>query len=151
MIKTSLLKKQVLLEDLSEADLKKIAKIIKRLSFRKGGVLFKEKDVTKGLYLIHEGKVEISKVTPDQWKQRLAVLGSSHFLGELSIIEKRRHEANATALENTEVFLITKKDFEKMEEQDTALTSKIMKKLVLILSKNLRRMNEKFLNSLISY
>ena len=72
-------------------------------------------------------------------------------MGELSIIEKRVHEANAMALENTEMFLISKKDFEKMEKQDTALTSKIMKNLVLILSQNLRRMNEKFINSLISY
>ncbi len=106
---------------------------------------------TKGLYLIITGKVEISKTTPDGWKQRLAILGTSHYLGELSIIERRRHQANATALENTDVFLITKKDFEKMEKEDTILTSKIMKKLVLIMSMNIRRMNEKFINALISY
>ncbi len=147
----SSLKKQVLLEDLDKTDLEKIAKIVKNLSFKKGELLFKEKEDTKGLYLINSGKVEISKVTPDDWKQTLAVLHGGHFLGELSIIEKRLHEATAVALENTEVFLIEKKDFEKMEKQDTALTSKIMKKLVLVMSKNLRRMNEKFLNSLISY
>ncbi len=151
MIKISLLKKQILLEDIDKAGLEKIAKIVKRLSFRKGENLFKEKEDTKGLYLIHSGKVEISKVTRDGWKQTLAVFSSGHFLGELSIIEKRRHEASATALEDTEIFLITKKDFEKMEEQDTALASRIMKKLVLVMSKNLRRMNEKFLSSLISY
>ncbi len=151
MVKTNVLKRQILLEDLSEIDLKKIAKFVKNLSFKKGEFLFKEKETTKGLYLIHSGKIEISKVTPDGWKQTLAVLRSGHYLGELSIIEKRVHEANAMALENTELFLISKKDFEKMENQDTALTSKIMKKLVLILSQNLRRMNEKFISSLISY
>ena len=145
------LKKQVLLKGLSDAELKKIAKNIKRLSFGKGEDLFREKEETKGLYMISSGKVEISKTTPDGWKQRLTVLGGSHFLGELSIIEKRRHQANATALEKTGVFLITKSDFEKMEKSDTALTSKIMKQLVLILSMNLRRMNEKFINALISY
>ncbi len=151
MVKTNVLKRQILLEDLGETDLKKIAKFVKSLSFKKGEFLFKEKENTKGLYLIHSGKIEISKVTPDGWKQTLAVLRSGHYLGELSIIEKRVHEANAMALENTELFLIAKKDFEKMENQDTALTSKIMKKLVLVLSQNLRRMNEKFISSLISY
>jgi CRP/FNR family transcriptional regulator len=151
MVKADELKKQILLEDLSSADLEKIAKIVKILSFKKGEHLFKEKDETKGLYLIHSGKVEISKTTPDGWKQTLAVLHGEHFLGELSIIEKRLHEATAIALENTGVYLITKNDFEKMEKQDTALTSKIMKKLVLVLSKNIRRMNEKFIKSLISY
>ncbi len=151
MVKPGLLKRQILLEDLDKKDLEKIAKTVKRLTFGKGEFLFKEKEDTKGLYLVHSGKVEISKVTPDGWKQTLAILHSGHFLGELSIIEKRVHEANAIALENTELFLISKKDFEQMEEQDTALTSRIMKKLVLILSQNLRRMNTKFLNSLISY
>ena len=148
---TSLLKKQVLLEDLEKTDLEKVAKIVKNLSFKKGEYLFREKEDAKGLYLINSGKVEVSKVTPDAWKQTLAVLRSGHFLGELSIIEKRRHEATAVALENTDVFLIEKKDFEKMEKQDTAVTSKVMKKLVLVMSKNLRRMNEKFIKSLISY
>ncbi len=149
--KISQLRKQVLLEDLEKAELEKIAKKVKNLSFKKGEFLFREKDDTKGLYLINSGKIEISKVTPDGWKQTLAVLRDGHFLGELSIIEKRLHEATAIALENTEVFLIDKIDFEKLEKEDIALTLKLMKKLVLVLSKNLRRMNEKFLNSLISY
>jgi CRP/FNR family transcriptional regulator len=151
MVKTSQLKKQILFEDLSKTDLEKVAKVIKPLSFKKGETLFKEKEDTRGLYLIHSGKVEVSKLTNDGWKQTLAVLSSEHHLGELSIIEHRRHEATARALESTEVFLITKKDFEKMEKQDSKLTSKIMKKLVIVLSMNLSRMNEKFLNALISY
>jgi CRP-like cAMP-binding protein len=151
MIKASVLKKQILLEDLGKKDLEKIAKVIKKLSFKKGVYLFRENEETKGLYLIRSGKVEISKTTHDGWKQTLAVLSSNHYLGELSIIEHRRHEATAVALMNTEIFLITKKDFEKMEKNDVKLTSKLMKKLVLILSMNLRRMNEKFLNALISY
>ena len=151
MVKPGVLKKQVLFEDIGKTELEKIAKVVKKLSFKKGEFLFKEKEDTKGLYLIHSGKVEVSKVTPDGWKQTLAVLRSGNFLGELSIIEKRRHEASAVALDNSEIFLISKDDFEKMEQKDTVITSKIMKKIVLIMSKNLRRMNEKFLNSLISY
>lgn len=151
MINTDILRQQVLLEEIDEAGLDKISKIIKTVSFKKGEYLFKEKEDTKGIYLINSGKVEIAKVTPDGWKQTLAVLTPGHFFGELSILEKRRHEANAVAVEDTEIFIITKEDFEKMEQEDAALTSKIMKKLALVMSKNLRRMNDKFLNALISY
>ncbi|MBI4654355.1 MAG: cyclic nucleotide-binding domain-containing protein [Nitrospirae bacterium] len=151
MIKPSVLRQQVLLEDIDEAGLQGIAGIIKKLSFKKGDCLFKEKEETKGLYLINSGKVEISKVTPNGWKQTLAILTKGHFLGELSILEKRRHEATAVAIENTEVFLIPKEYFEKMEKENLSLAFKIMKKLLIITSKNLRRMNEKFLNALISY
>lgn len=145
------LKQQVLLEDIGNTRLNKISKIIKKFSFKKGEQLFKEKDETRGLYLIHSGKVEISKVTPDGWRQTLAVLTSGHFFGELSILEKRRHEASAVAVEDTEILLITKEDFERLMKEDIALACEIIKKIALVMSKNLRRMNDKFLSALISY
>ena len=146
-----LLKEQVLLEDFSKQELTSISKIIQKLNFKKGDYIFKEKEDTKGLYLIHSGRVEIAKFTPDGWKQTLAVFTKGHFFGELSILEKRRHEAVATATENTQIFLIGKKDFERMEKENSDIAFKIIKSIALVMCKNLRRMNDKFLNALISY
>ena len=146
-----LLKQQVLLEDLDNEDLIKISKIVQKLTFKKGEYIFKEKEATKGLYLIHSGTVEISKVTQDGWKQTLAAFTKGHFFGELSILEKRKHEAFAVATENTEILLISKDGFEKLEREESPIAFKIMKKIALVMCKNLRRMNDKFLNALISY
>jgi len=146
-----LLKEQVLLEDFSNQELTSISKIIQKLNFKKGDYIFKEKEDTKGLYLIHSGRVEIAKFTPDGWKQTLAVFTKGHFFGEPSILEKRRHEAVATATENTQIFLIGKKDFERMEKENSDIAFKIIKSIALVMCKNLRRMNDKFLNALISY
>lgn len=145
------LKKQVLFEDTDDKHLEKIAKKLQELSIKKGSYVFREKEDTKGIYLIHSGKLEISKTTPDGWKQTLAVLGAGHFCGELSILEKRRHEANAVALEDATVFLLSKDEFEKIENEDLILANVILKKLAFVLSKNLRRMNDKFLNVLVNY
>ena len=151
MVAPKVLKEQILLEDLDDAELKKIADVIQEVVVKKGEHVFREKEDTKGIFLIHSGKVEISKITPDGWKQTLAVLTKGSFFGELSIIEHRVHEANAVALEDAVVLFIPKEDFERMENEDLLLASKIMKRLILVLSKNLRQMNEKFLNALISY
>ena len=151
MLSPETLKEQTLLEDLDDSGLKKIASVIKEIPFKKGETVFKEKDETEGIFLIHSGKVEISKVTPDGWKQTLAVLTKGSFFGELSIIEHRRHEANALALEDTLILLIRKEDFERLENEDLLLATRIMKGLILVLSKNLRQMNERFLNALITY
>jgi len=124
-----LLKEQVLLEDFSNQELTSISKIIQKLNFKKGDYIFKEKEDTKGLYLIHSGRVEIAKFTPDGWKQTLAVFTKGHFFGELSILEKRRHEAVATATENTQIFLIGKKDFERMEKEIRISPSKSLRGL----------------------
>lgn len=151
MITMDELKKQVLFEDLTGAELERLSKVLGERTLQKDEVLFKEGDDTKGIYMIRSGKIEITKVTPDGWKQTLAVLTKENFFGELSILEKRKHEANAVAIEKTELIKLTKESFEKMERDDVALASRIIKKLALVMSKNLRRMNEKFLNALINY
>jgi len=151
MIKPDVLKEQVLLQDIDKAGLNKIAKIIRQVSIKKGESLFKEKDETKGLWLILSGKIEISRVTADGWRQTLVVLSAGHFFGELSILENRKHVASAVALEDTELLLLPKEDFEKMMEEDCALALNIVKRIAIVMSKNLRRMNDKFLSALISY
>src|SRR5574340_195882 len=148
---SKMLKEQALLEDLNDQELAKISKIVQKLKFKKGEYIFREKDDTRGLYLINTGKVEIAKVTPDGWKQTLAVFTKGHFFGELSILEQRKHQAVAVATENTELFLIGKEDFEKLEKEISPIAFKIMKKLELVMCMNVRRMNDKFLNALISY
>jgi len=151
MVSPEILREQILLEDLDDLELGQIGAAVKEMPFKKGAYVFKEKEETRGIFLVHSGKIEISKVTPDGWKQTLAVLTKGSFFGELSIIEHRLHEANAVALEDTVVLFIPKEDFEKMEKEDLLLATRIMKRLILVLSRNLRQMNEKFLNALISY
>ena len=151
MIKAEQLKNQVLFQDLDKAGLNKMAKIAQKVSLKKGEQLFKEKDSTQGLYLINSGKVEISRVTADGWRQTLVVLTVGHFFGELSILERRHHVATAVALDNTELFLIPRDDFERLMVDDMAVSCTIIKRIAIVMSKNLRQMNDKFLSALISY
>lgn len=151
MIKTDILKQQILLQDVNSVTLNEISKMIKKISFKKGEQIFKEEDDTKGLWLIHSGKVEISRVTADGWRQTLVVLTAGHFFGELSILENRKHVATAVAIEDSELLLLPKEDFEKLMEEDCAIALNIVKRIAIVMSKNLRRMNDKFLSALISY
>lgn len=150
-IKTEL-KKQILLSDLTDSEIEIFSKMVVEKSYPKGKNIFKEGDPTKGIYLISKGKIEISKTTPDGWKQTLAVLKDGHFFGELSIIEdKKNHGADAVALENTELFLIKKEDFKELEQKEPLLMYKIMKTIARVASKNVHSMNERLIKLLISY
>ncbi|GAB4389490.1 MAG: hypothetical protein Kow0025_15180 [Thermodesulfovibrionales bacterium] len=151
MVSADELKKQALFEDIATPELAALTDAITEVSLKKGESLFKEGDETKGIYLIRSGKVEVSKITPDGWKQTLAVFTAGHFFGELSIMENRRHEAGASALERTDLLLLTREGFERLEKESPILALKIIKKIAIVMSKNLRRMNEKFLNALINY
>ncbi len=151
MVNVEGLKKQVLFKDLDKTQLKYLASVIEEISLKKNSILFKEEDETRGIYLIRSGIIEISKITADGWKQTLALLKPGHFFGELSLMEKRRHEATAVALDKTELLLLKKESFEKIEQEKSKIALQVMKKIALAMSKNLRRMNEKFLNALVNY
>lgn len=151
MVSIEDLKRQVLFEELDNKSLEKIAQRLQILNFKKGETLFSEGDEARGIYLINSGKIEITKATPDGWRQTIAHFGPGNFFGELSIIENRRHEAKAVATENVSVYLLSMEDFQRIEREDLLLASEILKKLVLILSRNIRLMNERFLKALVNY
>jgi CRP/FNR family transcriptional regulator len=146
------LKKQRLFSDLTDAELGMIARKIVIENYARGKELFKEGDATKGIYLLKKGKVEISKNTPDGWKQTLAILTEKHIFGELSVIEDvKTHGADATALEATEVYCFKTEDFKAFEKSDALMMYKIMKTIARIASRNVHAMNEKLVKLLISY
>jgi len=146
------LKKQILFSDLTEAELVKIAQKITFEKFSKGKPIFKAGEQTKGIFLVKNGKVEISMLTADGWKQTLAVLVENHIFGELSVIEdKKTHGADATAIDDTEVYRFKTEDFKAFEQSDAIMMYKIMKTIARIASKNVHSMNEKLMKLLISY
>ena len=152
MADTSELKKQILFSDLTEAELGVIAKKIAVEKFAKGKPIFKAGEPTRGIFLVKSGKVEISMMTADGWKQTLALLSENHIFGELSVIEnKPTHGADATAIDDTEVYRFKTDDFKALEQSDTTMMYKIMKTLARIASKNVHSMNEKLMKLLISY
>lgn len=145
------LKKQILFDDLSDGQLDFLMRIITETSYKKDDVIFKEGDDTRGIYLIVSGRIEIYKTRQKGLKQTLAMFSAGHFMGELSVIEKRRHEAVAVASEDSKVLLLSKDDFYKLEKENPDLAMRILKKIAIILSRNLRRMNDKYLNVLSDY
>lgn len=145
------LREQVLFGDLTEEEIRKIIPMIEFKKFHRDEVIFKEKQPASHLRMIKKGKVEISKTTPDGWKQTLTVLGNNAFFGELALLEKREHQAVARSVEDTEVFFIKKDDLEKLEKTEPMIMLKIYRKIAIVAGHNVRRMNEKLMNVLVSY
>lgn len=152
MAKINELKSQRLLEGLDSKNLEKVGKLVDAIEVQKGDTVFKEGDPTRGIYMVKKGTVEINKVTPDGWKQKLIEINENHFFGELSVIEnKESHGANAEAVDDTELFVINKEKFEEMEKSDPSLMAKLMKTIARVASRNVHTMNNKLIKLLISY
>jgi len=152
MTDTAALKRQLFFQDLTDKELELIAEKITLVKYPQGRAIFDEGSTNKGLYFVHKGKVEISKITADGWKQTLAVYHERHFFGELCVIEdKLRHSTDAIALVDSEILELSKEDFRSFENVSYEMMYKIMKTIARGASRNLHVMNDKLMKLLISY
>jgi len=140
------LKKITLFKDLSKSELKKVSKIIKEITFRKGAVIWEEGSLQQGLHIIDRGRVRITRKTKDGNKQVLAVLKKDNFFGELSLLDGRSHSASAEVLQKTNLFIIRKADMDKFLKANPHIAYKIVADLAIEISEILRSMNDKFMN-----
>ena len=140
------LKKISLFKDLTNDELKKVSKLFKEKSFRKGAVIWEEGSPEQGLHVIDAGKVSISRKTKDNNKQVLAILKKDGFIGELSLLDGRSHSASAEALMKTNLLIIRKADFDKLLNKNPQIAYKIVRDMAIEISHTLRNMNDKFIN-----
>ena len=139
------LKKQILLRGLDDSDYEALTTLIEYKVYNKGDVLFEQGDSSEGIYLIKTGRVRIQKSFSGGRFKTIVVFKDNNFFGDLSVLEKRPHSAAAVALTPTEIFLLKGFDLDCSKGENTLLICKILRRLALISSKNLRQMNEKFL------
>jgi CRP-like cAMP-binding protein len=152
MTDTAALRRQLFFQDLTDKELELIAEKITLVKYPQGKAIFNEGSTSIGFFFVHKGKVEVSKITADGWKQTLAVFTEKHFFGELSVIEDRKvHSTDAVALVDSEIFELTKEDFKSFESVSYEMMYKIMRTIARGASRNLHVMNEKLMKLLISY
>ncbi len=72
--------------------------------------MFRHGDTPDAMYLIREGKIEISVWTEDNEELVLATLGDGEFFGELGLLDGRPRTASAKAVGRVELIEIRKDD-----------------------------------------
>jgi CRP/FNR family transcriptional regulator len=106
-----------------------------------GDYIFKEGDVGEVMFIIHRGKVNITKRT-DEGEKILVTLAAGDFFGEMAIIDKAPRSASAIAAEETICIVLD----EELFEQQMQRNAKIVKKILKNMSARLRAMNEQLQN-----
>lgn len=111
-------------EQLSEV----MSKILRR-RYKKGQVIFFEGDVSDKFYIINSGKIKIFKYTKEGKEQILYILSEGDFIGYLSLLKKGKFAFNAEALEDVNVCLLTKDDFDKIVKKTPEISLRILESL----------------------
>lgn len=132
----NILRHTAIFASLTEKELDALAQRVLTKRFAQGALLFAEGDPCTGLFLVASGKIRIFKLSASGREQILAVEGPGSSFAELPVFDGGSYPAAASALEDTEVLFISRKDFQDFcrEHPDVAL------KVIAVVGSRLRRL-----------
>lgn len=106
----NILKRIPLFASLPEPHQQNLVSLLRRVTLRKGEILFRQGDEGVSLYLILQGRIRIS-LSRQMDVVTLAILGQGEFLGEMALLDGLPRSADATALEDSYLYALNRKDF----------------------------------------
>ncbi len=115
--------------NMSDHDLRQIAEIIVERKYEKNAVIIEEMTEAERFFIIHKGKIEISKSFEGGDKFILSVQSDGDFFGEMALLDEGRRSATVRALEPTTVLEISRANFETLLYKAPVLAYRIMKEL----------------------
>ena len=131
-----ILRKTPLFASLTDSELEALAARTTKRRFERNEQLFAEGDACAGLFVVASGKIRIFKLSPSGREQILGVERPGSSFAELPVFDGGAYPAAASAVEDTEVLFIARKDFQMFcrEHPDVAL------KVIAVVGTRLRRL-----------
>lgn len=115
--------------NLTYEEMMEVARITKEKTFEKGEMLYMAGDKGEKLYVIHSGKVKITRLTDSGKEQVIRVLGPGDFMGELSLFSPLSLTDNGEALSKTVACMIDGKKLKELMKKYPTIAFKIMEEL----------------------
>lgn len=102
-------------------DRARVAAVSRVATYERGDVIFAEGDPSASFFVVTEGRVKVSKMTPAGKEIILEIFGVGDPLGAVAVYEGLPLPASATALGHTTCVLIPRQDFFRLLEQHPSL------------------------------
>lgn len=104
-----------------------VLKHFKKYTYQKNKPVINEGEPGKAFFIIHTGKVKVLKKKALWMKQELAQLGPGDFFGEMSLISDQFATATIIPVENTDIFVLMKSDFDDVLLKNPGLATEMQK------------------------
>ena len=112
--KLGYLTKQGIFQDLSHAEVERIAKMTRMISTPKGKVFYVPGETGEVLFLLKVGKVELYRLTPEGRKLVIDLVGPGTFFGDMACIGQNMHDSFAEAAEDALICVMSRNDIQKL-------------------------------------
>lgn len=114
---------------ITEEELLKITAITTDRTYQKGEMVYLQGDEGGKLYVLHKGRVKITRLGTSGKEQVIRVLGPGSFMGELSLLSPVPMTDNAEALETTTMCMIDGKELKGLMLENPSIALKIIEEL----------------------
>ncbi len=121
-----LLRQVIYFQNFTDIDLRQLIEVGYRQRLKASEILFRENDPGDAFYIILSGSVE---VFVEKINKHLATLQTGQFLGELALMLAIPRTATVRALEDTTLFAINNKGFEKLLKEYPNVAEEIVQEL----------------------
>ncbi len=135
----SLLARVPLFDELSPAELERVAGVAVPRSFPRGVRVLREGDATDACYIVRSGDLRVPREHPDGRAIALATLGSGDIFGELAMLDGGTRSASVETLSDSELLALPASDMRRA----IAEHGEIAAKLIVALTRRLRETNER--------
>ena len=115
--------------NLTNDEMMEIAMITTDKTYEKGEMVYTVGDLGERLYVIHKGRVKISRIAANGKEQVIRVLGPGEFMGELSLFSPTSMTDNAEVLEKSTMCIIEGKRLKEIIPKYPSIAFKVMEEL----------------------
>lgn len=126
---TSCIESVPIFKELNKEEMLEIANITTAKTFEKGELVYMAGDKGGTLFVLHTGRVKISRLNSNGKEQVIRVIGPGEFMGELTLLSSVPLTDNAQVLETATMCVIEGKKLKELMAKYTSIAFKVMEEL----------------------
>jgi SulP family sulfate permease len=118
-----------------------LAQHLRQRAFKAGEAIFNLGDAGDELLLIRSGTVRIELPLAGGQRRHISSFGRGDFFGEMAFLDNQPRSANAVASDDTELFVLSRRDFDALVHEHRMLVINLLEGLAKVLADRLRHAN----------
>lgn len=130
--------------ELTEQQATTLAGLMSTRNLDDGEFLIKEGTSDNTLYVLLEGRLEVTKLVSGDKEMSLAILKAGDMAGELSFVDGEAHTVGLRSLSKSRVLSLARADFETIIDEQPKLVYKVMRAIIRSTHRIVHRMNREF-------
>jgi len=134
-----MMERSEMFRDIEHQEVVQIAPYISAYKACKGTKVMVEDDRESYMFILVSGRLQINKRDEGDADKKLAIVREGKSIGEMSVVDGMHHSATAVALQDSELLLLTKHNFDMLLDRNPTVGLLMMRKIANLMSLRLRQ------------